>query len=251
MAIGKRVSSAVRTATRRSIRFRKLLLPFDNFPNPKRNFLDVRKNSTDYIVKKEPFYIYEDTHKNKSQEIKTRSESYFVKGKTVINPIHEAVSARPHLVLYERLSEGVKVPRFAIEFEHDKENNVLTIKWIQRIRSEYVDVSPTEIKWDNERQTALVKEFQKKLGGIFPSEFLVSELIYRFGREINNGLRLVMDVDMQNELRRGIYSPIIQKFFNEVGMTFHGPSKLPSGIVRYELTRDSKKKRVREILDAK
>ena len=206
---------------------------------PKESFLAVRLNEKyvkNYEIKENDGWVYGDSLQN------------------VTNYLPGYSSSNPHLVFWERLPNGDKVSRFVIHYKYDSHANAVHIRTIQRERTQYNKVKGTKVSyfWNREKEAKSVKALQKNLGGIFPSEFLFLEFIYRHREQINAGMRVTLDVyeklsDEDTPTRYkplGIYKPFARKFFEIVG-----PIPNREGWVRYIIHKDLKPKSARDEIE--
>lgn len=179
---------------------------------PKMNFLEVRKNTANYSVREEKNWRYED------------------KEDWVKNSLAPANSPHPHIVL----CDGKGTPRFVIGYRVDRDIFILAV---QRERTQYAK-GFFGFRWSAEEETKASKEFQEQLGGIHPSEFLLSEFLYRNRAAIRAGMNVFL---YERNPKR--YGPLIDRFFKrstETSSEYHPP--------KFELSRE--KRRVKEILEA-
>jgi len=123
-----------------------------------------------------------------------------------------------------------------------------SIRSIQRERTQYVKLKKDYYKWSFELETKASKNFQKQLRGTHPSEFLLSEFLFRNRKEMRENLSKgkleVTLVVPNNNFSNKIYRPLIERFFSRITPKDHLSLDL-----EYKLS--LKKKRVQQILGIK
>lgn len=153
----------------------------------------------------------------------------------------------PTLVLKDKAGR----PHFVLGY-HDyplgSGGRELSIKFIQRDKQS--EARGNRILFEDSKSvTAKTREFKNKLG-MHPSEFLCSEFLYRFRKEIKNrSMSVVLEPEkVRPETWNAVYRPIIDRFFKEIKIT----KKFLWSDYKYTFyILDRKKPRVREILKAK
>jgi len=144
------------------------------------------------------------------------------RGCTVINGLTAEISFRPHLIL----SDARGRPRSALRYDVLTDGS-LEILSIQMQRTAYVHASDAQIKtehissqrkqrvefWNKNIEALNTKRFGKALG-MHPSEFILSEFLFRHRPAIMAGKNLVLSI-RNNEADRKIYGPLIERFFKK------------------------------------
>lgn len=145
--------------------------------------------------------------------------------------LERGYSTFPNLVL--RDAKGV--PRFVLTYSRHRGGDLLLIQ-IQRERTieayrgtDAGEFFSSRIIYNSEIETKRSKQFQEKLG-VHPSEFLLSEFIYRNRKQIRRRLKeggvgvCLVDTPV-NEMPQ-VYKPIIDGFFEKTPVEskgFDGP----------------------------
>ncbi len=160
---------------------------------------------------------------------------------------------KSHLVLYDKS----ETPRFALKYESGSRrvsdsavDDCLVIRSVQRLRTQYSEVdglfNEKQSIWNPHLEKEKSKNLQKQLGGVFPSEFLLSEFIYTNRDRINNGLKIIFDFSEDTDKR-----PNVSNIVNPLLKMFAKPLNYPNQPFEervFEL--DLNKPRVRKILEA-
>lgn len=153
----------------------------------------------------------------------------------------------PTLVLRDRTGR----PHFVLgyyDYPLGSGGREVSIKFIQRDKQS--EARGNRIRFEDSKSvTAKTREFKNKLG-MHPSEFLCSEFLYRFRKEIKNrAISVVLEPEkVSPKVWNAVYRPIIDRFFKEIKIT---KKVLWSEYTHTFYILDRKKPRVREILKAK
>jgi len=160
--------------------------------------------------------------------------------KAVANRMIPYSLSEPHMVL----CDGAGTPRFALRYEMSDKGPIRVMS-IQRERTEYEGAPPNH-QWSSKKETAKSKEFQERLGGVHPAEFLLSEFLIRHRDEITRGMAergnpgLVLSVGGGTLFHKDLYDPLIDRFFRK------RPIQRGHDVREYGLS--PQKRRVREAL---
>jgi len=171
-----------------------------------------------FDVMKAPHCVYQDNPKYLPYpaSIEERLENQG----NVINKIEPWKIAEPHLVLLDKHG----MARYVLGYREFSD----TIISIQRLRTEYNRSFFHRYTWDPKKETQSSKKFQKELGGIHPSEFILAEFLYlnrvNLEKRITSGQRtpnlstewLAYDL-LEN------YRGLISRFFKDVGDKMNFP----------------------------
>ncbi len=141
----------------------------------------------------------------------------------------------PHMVLVDR--EGI--PRFVLEYTAAKDGEKLKnleIRSIQRERTRYLPYrsKDADFRWSRHLETEASKDLQRELGK-HPAEFLLTEFLYHFKKDIKNGATVRITY---YPVEGRIYRPLTDRFF----------VKEAEGIGEVTYVLSPRKRRVREIL---
>jgi hypothetical protein len=150
---------------------------------------------------------------------------------------------QPHLVLLDRK----KQPRFTLRFtmRRKEEREELVILSIQRERSKGnpSEYDPRVLLPKAKLETEASKKLQAELG-MHPSEFLLSEFIYRNRKQIRKGIPVFLRVKGDTAK---IYKPLVERFFKKKPLTTKKIGRLQGNTLEeYEL--NPSKRRVQELL---
>lgn len=162
----------------------------------------LRKKRIPYhhLVAKKGSYSFRETSKWK----------YADKRSGLLDLLKPSVKSNPHLVLCDKLG----TPRFTLSYTvfESRDEKILIIYSIQRERTKYKKFFPHKYwSWDNNAETKASKDFQKQLGGIHPSEFLLLEFLHRHKKEINAGAK----VYLEKYIATAAYSGLEDRFFRK------------------------------------
>jgi len=148
----------------------------------------------------------------------------------VVNKIKEFAFNKPHLVL----KDAKGTPRFVLGYNLSPKGT-LDVLAIQRLRTEYLpaDSKRGEYWWSKKKETASANKLKEALG-VHPSEYLFTEFLYRFRKQIASR-KFKVQLKVLNE-PDSIYGPIVSRFCK--------PNSVVPGV--YELSFD--KRRVRAAL---
>lgn len=148
----------------------------------------------------------------------------------------------PYLFLYDKKDNKRK---FFIGYTVDENRNIWVTS-IERVTPYSEDRAETERL--RKQTTQEIKDFQQRLGGIFPSEFLLSELIRINSPVLKRGLgtlylllpkHLTSFPELKEKIYNAIYRPIIDRFFTKQGLI----------VVDYTIMElNLRKRRVKEVL---
>ena len=170
------------------------------------------------------------------------------RGCTVINRLAPAVSFSPHLILSDARGRARSALRYT-----NRPDGALEILSIQMQRTAYVHASNAQMKkehisslekqrvefWNKNLEALNTKRFGKALG-MHPSEFILSEFLFRHKSAIMVGKKLVLSI-RNNEADRKIYGPLIERFFKKK------PIESNESVLKFEL--NPSKARVKWILE--
>ncbi|AJF60440.1 MAG: hypothetical protein J4224_02485 [Candidatus Diapherotrites archaeon] len=163
-------------------------------PAKRKPFFEVRRSPENFMFRSFNQWVYGDSFIN------------------VSNYMPEGVVPAPHLVLFERTGKTLE-PRFALK--HIRYGNTVGIS-IQMERTAYLKHHERdEFVWSAVLEESKSNDFKKKLGGIPPAEFLLSEFIFRNRKAIREGMKVNLDVSV----RSGTYPPyvsLVERFFKKV-----------------------------------
>lgn len=129
---------------------------------------------------------------------------------TDVHAIGLEMSGYPHLILFDGRSQA----RVALRFQPSKQGP-LQILSIHRERTfDSYGETREGIVYDAKVETAAAKKFQKTLNGFNPAEFVLSEFLMMYAKQIKQGRPVTLRIT-EDPFQVKLYRPIIARFFDE------------------------------------